>query len=172
MLGHVARRIREEDIAEGPEPTLRGALYSWDEGDPLSDVLLATVGAYPAPSTDVPDYERLFTRELKADSVTLRLDEPLPANINMRLTPSRLSAEELSLEGGHRIGDPGVYVGSADSFTDLLNFWNLRAGGIELVFFDSRHRDRLTPMLESISVGLSRFRQSPGATGASLPCGA
>ena len=40
-------------------------------------------------------------------------------------------------------------MGSADNFTDLLTFWNLRAGGIELVFFDSRHGDRLSPMLES-----------------------
>ena len=48
---HVARRIREEDIGEKPEPPFRGALYSWDEGDPLRDVLLATVGAYPAPSS-------------------------------------------------------------------------------------------------------------------------
>ena len=95
---HVARRIREEDIGEGPEPPFRGALYSWDEVDPLRDVLLATVGAYPAPSPEVPDYEDLFARVLKADKVPLRLDEPLPADLNTRLTPSRLSTEELHLE--------------------------------------------------------------------------
>jgi hypothetical protein len=34
---HVARRIREEEIGEGSEPPFRGALYSWDEGDPLPE---------------------------------------------------------------------------------------------------------------------------------------
>ena len=71
--------------------------------------LSATVGAYPAPSAEVPDYEDLFARVLKADKVALRLDEPLPADINTRLTPLRLSTEELTLEGGGRAEDPGVY---------------------------------------------------------------
>ncbi len=165
---HVARRIREEDIGEGPEPPFRGALYSWDEGDPLRDVLLATVGAYPAPSAEVPDYEDLFARVLKADKVALRLDKPLPADLNTRLTPSRLSTEELALEGGGRAEDPGVYVGSVDDFTDLLNFWNLRACGIELVFFDPNHGPRLREMLDEHMRWLASIPARPWREGGEI----
>jgi hypothetical protein len=162
---HVARRIREEDIGEGPEPPFRGTLYSWEETDPLRDVLLATVGAYPAPSAEVPDYAALFTRALKADTVSLRPEEPLPADINTRLTPSRLSTEELTLEGGGRTEDPGVYVGSANEFADLLSYWNLRACGIELVFFDPQHSARLGPMLEEHKRWLSTLPPKPWRDG-------
>ena len=43
----------------------------------MRDVLLATVGAYPAPSAEVPDYEDLFARVY---------DEKMIHRLNM-LTP-------------------------------------------------------------------------------------
>ena len=165
---HVARRIREKDIGEGPEPPFRGTLYSWEENDPLRDVLLATVGEYPAPSAEVPDYPALFTRALKAETVALRPDAPLPADINARLTPSRLSIEELTIERGGRIDEPGVYFGSANDFADLLNFWNLRACGIELVFFDSQHGGRLGPMLDEHKRWLATLPPKPWREGGEI----
>ena len=165
---HVARRIREEDIGEGPEPPFRGTLYTWEENDPLRDVLLATVGAYPAPSAEVPDYPSLFTRALKAETVALRPDDPLPADINTRLTPSRLSTEELTLEGGGRTAEPGVYFGSANDFTDLLNFWNVRACGIELVFFDPQHGGRLGQMLDEHKRWLATLPPKPWREGGEI----
>ena len=105
---------------------------------------------------------------LKADKVALRLDEPLPADLNTRLTPSRLSTEELTLEGGGRAEDPGVYVGSADDFTDLLNFWNLRACGIELVFFDPQHGGRLGQMLDEHKRWLATLPPRPWREGGEI----
>jgi len=165
---HVARRIREKDIGEGPEPPFHGTLYSWEENDPLRDVLLATVGDYPSPSAEVPDYAELFSRALKADAVGLRPDEPLPADINTRLTPSHLSAVGLTLEGGGRSQDPGVYLGSANEFADLLTFWNLRACGIELVFFDPQHGGRMGAMLEEHKGWLATLPAKPWHNGSEI----
>jgi len=38
---------------------------------------------------------------------------------------------------------PGFYVGEADNVDDLINFWNLRAADIEMLFFDPRYAERL-----------------------------
>ena len=154
---HVARRIYEGEIKNSAEPRIRASLLSWQADDPLAMVLLATTGAYPPASTTVPSYERLLEERLCAETIQLHPDEPLPAGLNSMLTPSRLCVDEL--EHDHVPGDPGFYVGSADNFVDLMNFWNLRATGIELIFVDRRYRTRLKPMIEEHHRWLANLRR-------------
>ena len=42
-----------------------------------------------------------------------------------------------------------AFRGDADNFEDLVNFWNIRAAGAGLVFYDPHHATRLAPLLES-----------------------
>ena len=48
-----------------------------------------------------------------------------------------------------RAPDSGVYVGEGDNFEDIVNFWNLRAAGAGLIFYDPKHADRLTALLDA-----------------------
>jgi hypothetical protein len=57
---------------------------------------------------------------------------------------------------------PGFYVGQADDFDDLVNFWNLRAADVPLQFFDQRYAARLRPQVDQWS---ATVRQSPRPTG-------
>ena len=143
---HVARQIYESEIRDVAEPRIRASLFSWNADDPLAIILLATVGAYATASAAIPDYGRLLEKWLRGERIPLRPDEALLADLNSRLTPSRLCIAEL--EHDHVPEDPGFYVGSADDFIDVMNFWNLRAAGIELVFVDPQYRARLNPMIE------------------------
>lgn len=78
----------------------------------------------------------------------IALDRTLevPPDIRTRLTPSRLTAA--GLEPDDSGADNGVYVGDADSFDDLVNFWNVRAAGAAVVFYDPRYAARLGKLLE------------------------
>ena len=156
---HVARRIYDNAIHDVAEPKIRASLFSWDADDPLAIILIATVGAYPTASVAIPNYERLLEEWLCGERILLRSDEALPADLNSRLTPSRLCAEEL--EHDHIPDDPGFYVGRADDFVDVMNFWNLRAAGIELVFVDPQYRARLNPMLEEHRRWLATLKPKP-----------
>ncbi len=158
---HVARRIYERENRDSSEPRARAFLMSWQSDDPLAMVLLATSGAYPDASTTVPNYERVLEAFLSAERVQLRPDEALPVDLDARLTPSRLCAEELQHD--HVPADPGFYVGSADSFVDVVNFWNLRAAGIETIFVDPQYRARLDPIVDEHRRWLEslRHRQWP-----------
>ena len=122
-------------------------LPGWEDEDPLSLVLLAMVGRYPRPTSSVPDYEEMLGRILGTERLVLGRNDPVPADIRRRLTPSRLTA--VDLDADERGPDNGVYVGDADNFEDLVNFWNIRAAGAGLVFYDPRHATRLTPLLDS-----------------------
>jgi hypothetical protein len=53
------------------------------------------------------------------------------------ITPSELTAIDLRASNVPRgWANPGLYYGGCGDFTDLVNFWNIRASGIDVLFFD------------------------------------
>jgi hypothetical protein len=122
-------------------------LLQWKDDDPLRDVLTASYGAYPAKETIGKDYLTLF-RRLKPTEVHLAATDPVPTDVADMLSPVALTTLELSptrLSWGHE--EPGFYVGSTSDLTDLINFWNLRAANIDLVFYDPAFETRLEPVV-------------------------
>ena len=71
-----------------------------------------------------------------------------PGDLFRKLTQNYLTTVELETSLGHNSSreEPGFYYGSAQDFTDLLNFWNLRACNIDLLFYDPAYTDRLRPL--------------------------
>jgi hypothetical protein len=104
-------------------------------------------GQYPSPSSSVPAYEEMLAEILGIERLVLTSADPVPAEIRTRLTPSRLTA--VHLDSDEPGPDSGIYVGDAANVEDLVNFWNIRAAGAGLVFYDPRHATRLTALLES-----------------------
>ena len=56
---------------------------------------------------------------------------------------------------------PGFYVGKVGDFNDLVNFWNLRAGGSEIIFFDDDYKNNLSFLK---SAHIDRIKKSPLST--------
>ena len=139
---HPARRLHETRIRRR-----KLLLHAWEDDDPLGLPLLAMAGAYPSPSPQVPDYEAIVGEILGTERKVLGRTDPVPLEIRTRLTPSRLTAVDLDADDPGP--DSGVYVGEGDNFEDIVNFWNLRAAGAELIFYDPKHADRLTALLDA-----------------------
>lgn len=139
---HAARRIREARVRKG-----KILLPVWEDDDPLAIAILAMAGRYPAPSSHVPDYEAMLGEILETERLVLQRTDPVPPEIGTRLTPSRLTA--VDLDADEPGPDNGIYVGDADDFEDLVNFWNIRAAGAGIVFYDPRHAARLTGLLDA-----------------------
>jgi hypothetical protein len=73
-------------------------------------------------------------------------------------TPSSLTDQNLiwdRVPGGATIG---FYVGSAQSFDDLVNFWNLRAFGVNVLFLDPDHFDRLAFLRDSFTEHIAQIQ--------------
>jgi hypothetical protein len=143
---HSVRKIFEEHIKDKAEPRIKSTLYEWDANDPLGYVLLAQFGNYPAKQEVGKDYADFVLVNLRGEGVRLNAADPLPADALRKLTPSALSSWALEWESRSFWGHPGFYVGDAGDFDDLVNFWNLRAADIELIFHDPRHAARLDTM--------------------------
>lgn len=160
------RNKAQYDPREGVSPEMEAefALIRWEEDDPLKDVLLASFGAYPDPNEIHRDYDGFIQLNLLPFCYTARKDQVIPATLLSKETPSSLTDQNLTWDrvpGGATIG---FYVGSAQSFDDLVNFWNLRASGVQVVFLDPDHADRLALLrdafLEHIAQIQSRVRET------------
>lgn len=125
--------------------------------DPLATVLLASTGQYPRPSLQVPDYEELIERLIGVERITLREDQALPEELCRSLTPTSLTT--LGLRPGRGLPEHGVYVGDAQNIEDVVHFWNIRAAGSELLFYDPAFATRFLPWLNEHKRWLASVRK-------------
>lgn len=113
-------------------------VYKWAQDDPLADVLLMQLGAYPAKEVIHIDYESMFKEALGANEVKIEAGSDLPAELFDHPSIAYLSRHRLNRHYGIRSywDYPGFYVGDASNLHDLVAFWNLRAADISLLFVD------------------------------------
>lgn len=146
---HPVRHLYEEHVKNLPSPKISAVLLDWDPADPLGDVFLATFGLYPSTDETGRDYSRLVHRYLSGQRIHIPLDQPLNPDVYKLLTPASLTEYRLARYRSLRSDYPGLYVGSASDFTDIVNFWNLRAADIDLIFFDPANGERLRPLADA-----------------------
>ena len=161
-VSHPARHLHEDNIRDREHPAWTGAVFRWDPADPLADVLLATFGAYPAENDIGKDYDFSFRENLGAREVEIPNGAALPSAALKEFTPSTLAAFELQpvdYEWGK--DEPGLYYGGSKDFTDLVNFWNLRAAGIEVFFYDPAFRARFSGITDQYLAALRARSRDP-----------
>lgn len=135
---HPIRRLHEEHFKNNPSPDATVTIFEWQAEDPLADVLLATLGAVPSVEVTGTDYLALLKQHLSAKTVALIPMEPLPQLTGNGWTVSTFCRafmqQHYSVQ--NYWGHPGIYVGGSSDFNDLVTFWNLRATGTSLMFYD------------------------------------
>jgi hypothetical protein len=124
-------------------------IYSWNNQDPLADLFLAQLGAYPNSNDIGIDYRAMVSQVLKPVEAALVGNAPIPADVVEHPTLSYLSRHKLRRHYSIQAGwdSPGFYVGSVADFSDLVTYWNLRAADIPLWFVDPEHLDRFTDVI-------------------------
>lgn len=161
-ISHPVRHLYEDKIKDRERPTWNGTVFRWDPADPLADVFLMTFGAYPAKDEIGKDYNAFFRKYLAAREIEVGNNTALPATAPKEFTPSALTTFDLrpvNYEWGHH--QPGLYYGGSGDFTDLVNFWNLRASGIEVLFYDPALCTRLTEMTDHYLAALRARPKDP-----------
>lgn len=146
---HPIRRLYEEHFKNNPSPDTTVTIFEWQAEDPLADVLLATLGAVPPVDVTGTDYLGLLKQQLSAKTVALSPKEPLPLfsgnNWSVSAFCRAFMQQHYSVQ--NHWGHPGVFVGNASDFDDLLTFWNLRATATSLMFYDPNQATRFEPSL-------------------------
>ncbi len=128
---------------------LKPRIYKWVAEDPLADVFLMQLGAYPEKEAVHIDYELMFQASLGASEVEIQPDAALPAVLFDHPSIAYLSRHRLrrhhsvqSFRDHH-----GFYLGDASNLDDLVDFWNLRAADLGLLFVDRQHASRYAELI-------------------------
>jgi hypothetical protein len=124
-------------------------IYGWQAQDPLADVLLMRLGAFPDAAEFGIDYRNILNQAMQPEELTLLPDRPLFADVVDRPTISYLSRYRMRRHYTTAAGwdSPGFYVGDAGNFDDLVTYWNLQASDIPLWFVDPNHMARYTELI-------------------------
>lgn len=158
-----ALRLRSDLNKENAFSKFQLNLINWEEDDPLSAVFNAMFGCPPSrQELDTEfDYKELLSETLTTNTIHLNPIETINAALINTRTINWLSKYLLS--GKRSIGwsTPGFYVGSVSDFADLVNFWNLRACGIPLIFYDPAFKDRFSKLKEDY---IAKLRSQPPTT--------
>ncbi len=158
---HPARNIFQEHIRNRSEPGVSTVIPEWDPADPLADVFSVQLGTYPSKEEAGKDYSQFIEKNLRATRLKVSPQQPLDPAIMDAITPSVISALELRRDRHPNWDYSGLYVGSCADFSDIVNFWNLRAADLELIFFDPNHEARLSKITDAHLAALREDIEGP-----------
>lgn len=113
-------------------------IYRWAADDPLADVFLMQLGAFPDKEACHIDYEGMFKKAFEAKEILVKRDTALPADLFEYPSIAYMSRYRLRRHYSvHSSWDsPGFYLGDASNLNDLIAFWNLRAADRMILFVD------------------------------------
>jgi hypothetical protein len=134
---------------------------TWEEADPLDGFLTVLLGRYPKPDADVADYKGGVVYALDAKEIAIAPGGEIPVSLlyNDVITTLALTGYELSRPepGRDTWLAPGIVLGSVTDFDALTMFWNLRAAGARLIYYDQKYANRLKAFANAF---LSKFRRA------------
>jgi hypothetical protein len=152
----IRHALRRMDLNHDERSVSQLLLPVWEATDPLRDFFALTFGTYPTPDNSIADYKSGVI-SFGTTETSFQPEGSLAAFLN-RISPLSLTGYALS-HRRDRSGwlSPGVVLGSVTSFDALLLFWNLRAAGAPVLFYDQAYSDRLKYRTDEFLAHLARF---------------
>jgi hypothetical protein len=139
-VSHLIQKYWNEEFRFARDGTSNCAMVTWKSSDPHANVLNLMFGGYPKEKLSY-QYEKNFKKALRAQEVKIDGRKPIPALLARRTTPIGLTEQDIkSYAGGRR--NTGFYVGDPGNFSDLVNFWNIRAADAYLTFLPKENAGR------------------------------
>jgi hypothetical protein len=160
-IRHVLRRIYRDQDNEAKAGLV---LPIWDQADALDPFFTVLLGRYPQPGDDVADYRAAIRNEFDVPEPTIPANGEPPPDLLEGIPPIPLTAYGMTRQRDPTGWlNPGVVLGSANDFDDLVLFWNLRAAGAPVCFYDQANSARLRSYANGF---LDKFRgRARGARG-------
>jgi hypothetical protein len=136
----------------------------WDEADALHPLFSIVFGEYPAPTDQISDYKAGIRKAFNVPEMVIPTGGEVPKELLDGIPPLQLTGYDLTrsrdLTGWL---NPGIVLGSAVDFDDLALFWNLRAAGATMCFYDQATGARLRSFANGF---LDKLRgRAPGVPG-------
>ena len=147
---HPVEKLRKKYKDDPPDHMPYFYQLEWKADDPLSDILLATFGDYPSTGITGLDYKNLVKDKLDGRSLLISQNDQSVYDVYTDYwNPCTITGYGLYPDRSPWARHPGLYIGQVDNFDDIVNYWNLRAAGVPLLFYDLEHGERLESVTNS-----------------------
>jgi hypothetical protein len=160
-IRHPVRQIfdhRESDTRS------RIRILTWEDSDPLHSMLALLLGRYPTPNADIADYKDGIRDALGPLVMQIAPTADIPFSLLECITPLGLTGYGLTRKRDHRGWlRPGIVLGSVSDFDALAMFWNLRAAGAQLIYYDQAYSGRLKGFTNAYLARLRRTQLGASA---------
>ena len=154
-VSHAMFDLKASDREAALRLQFDSAQFDWEPDDPLSGVFNATFGAYDN-AVHGKRYSDLYASLISPERIVLDKASAVPEKIVGLRSPSSVSARALRPEIAGHEHHAGFFIGDARSGFDLISYWNLRAAGMPVIFFDPQHGDRLEAFVTSAAESLEK----------------
>jgi hypothetical protein len=147
-------RKKKATTGYGGGHVLPNLLSRFEPGNnPVDDVILCTRGEYLPEDQSLLNYGELADQLLGS---TYPLANGVTSDYWDKLSPLMVTEHDLiRYRSGGGMTSAGVFIGDPALHSDLVSFWNLRAAGLEVVFFPS---DGYENLLGSAQRWINRIR--------------
>jgi hypothetical protein len=158
-IRHVVRRIHRHQDHRAKSALI---LPTWDQTDELDPLFSLLFGRYSAPNDQIADYKSGIRRAFEATEPSI--SGVVPPELLPGIPPLALTGYDMSRRRDPTGWlNPGIVLGSATDFDDLVLFWNLRAAGTAMWFYDQTASTRTGALANAF---LSKYRGgAPGIPG-------
>ena len=157
-VGRVSEQIRSR-VNTSPPKFLQ---LSWADDDPMSPLLHVLFGKYPEPNeVGGVNYIKGINTSLKTEQLQVEREAELNPDLLSSVSPLDLTRSRIVLNRESFLGrlNPGIVLGNATDFDDLVLLWNLRAAGAKVLLYDRDHVSQLRSLLKTF---LESVRTSAG----------
>jgi len=132
-------RLRVLDVISGLEkyvaaPHNKIVNVQWKDDDPLANLFSLEFGRFPAGEHPY-NLPNTFKSPFFEKPLNVASESVLDAGLLLHPTPIHISTLNTHLWGNYSgWSSDGVYIGNQNDFDDLVNYWNLRATGLDILF--------------------------------------
>lgn len=135
--------------------------FSWTDKDPCADIFLTSCGRLPRNQESGAFVEQELMPLLPRMEITLLPTNPVPIDIVSASSLRALCHHGLEYDWRNsRENAPlGIFLGAVNDFWSIVNYWNFRASGWQLFFYDPTYQERMQEGRDS----WIRSLQLPGA---------
>ena len=121
---------------------------SWIKDDKYNALFSVLFGYYPEEYEFEKNPRELYLSELKAKEVLIGKNQKISKDLAVAVSPIKLTSRALYYNGDGYFHS-GVYIGEGNNFDDLVNFWNIRASGIDIRFLPEKKYGRFKSYIQS-----------------------
>ena len=145
-IRHLIYYIWDEFLKNKNNDKINYYIVNWDKKDPLNKLFSIDFGYLD--NIILSNIKEIYLDYLSAKEIKINCNEVLCEYLEMPFNPITLTIKGLHNTYRNTPQNLCLYIGDENNFNDLLNYWNIRACGCNIMFLPKNHLERYKKIIQ------------------------